>query len=270
MRPYLALFAARFRQGLQYRAAAWAGALTQVCFGLFLVSALEAFSAAAPGAAGSFGKTASYVWLGQALFLLMPWNPDPELRDSVRLGEVGGQLARPLDLYWSWFARAAGFRLSAAALRAIPCLAIAAFVLPLAGLGDIALGAPASPAAALAFAAALPGAVLLSAAITTIYPIFFFRSVSASGAMMIAAAAASLCGGSLAPLPLLPAWMGNALALTPYAFVTDAPFRLWTGFSPPGAVFRVLAFQAAWTAIAVALGRAWLGRRLTGVEIAGG
>lgn len=270
MRPYLAIFAARFRQGLQYRAAAWAGALTQVCFGLFLVSALEAFSAASPGAAGSFGKTASYVWLGQALFLLMPWNPDPELRDSVRLGEVGSQLARPLDLYWSWFARAAGFRLSAASLRAVPCLAVAAFVLPLAGLGDIALRAPESPAAALAFAASLPGAVLLSAAITAIYPIFFFRSVSAGGAMMIAAAAASLCGGSLAPLPLLPAWMGRVLALTPYAYVTDAPFRLWTGFSPPGAIFRILALQAAWTAVAVALGRAWLGRRLASVEIAGG
>lgn len=270
MRAYLALASARFRQGLQYRGAAWAGAATQICFGLFLVSALEAFAAAKPEAAGSFGRIASYVWLGQSLFLLMPWNPEPGLRDTVRLGDVGIQLARPLDLYWAWFARAAGFRLSAASLRALPCLLVSAFLLPLVGLGDIALKAPASWTAALAFLASLPGAVLLSAAITTFYTIFFFRSVSAAGAMSLATAAASLCGGSLAPLPLLPAGLGGVLALTPYAFVTDAPFRLWTGITAPSGLFRILAFQAFWLLATVALGRTWLGRRLAGVEIAGG
>jgi ABC-2 type transport system permease protein len=270
MKPYLALLAARFKQGLQYRAAAWAGSATQLCFGIFLVSALEAFAAAKPGALAAFPSTASYVWLGQALFFLMPWNPDPELRDAVRLGEVGLQLAKPLDLYWAWFARALGFRLSATSLRALPCLIASGLLLPLVGLGGMALKAPVSAAAALAFLAALPGAVLLSAAITTGYAIFYFRSVSAGGAMMLATAAASLCGGNLAPLPLLPSWMGDSLALTPYAFVTDAPFRLWTGISPPGGILRVLAFQAAWTAVIVAFGRAWLARRVAGVEMAGG
>ncbi|HNX32820.1 MAG TPA: hypothetical protein PKM35_14495 [Holophaga sp.] len=270
MKPYLALLSARFRQGLQYRAAAWAGAATQVCFGLFIISALEAFAAARPGAAGPFSRVASYVWLGQALFRLLPWNPDPELRDVVRLGDVGLQLAKPLDLYGAWFAKALGYRLSAATLRALPCLLASAVLLPLVGLGGIALGPPDSVLSALAFAAALPGAVLLSAAITTLYPILYFRSVSASGAMTIAAAAASLCGGILAPLPLLPPWMGDALALTPFAFVTDAPFRIWTGMVPPSDILRVLAMQAAWLAICVVLGRAWLGRRLLGVEIAGG
>ena len=220
MNPYLALLSARFRQGLQYRAAAWAGAACQVCFGLIIISVLEAFAAARPGAAGPFSRVASYVWLGQALFRLLPWNPDPELRDVVRLGDVGLQLAKPLDLYGSWFAKALGYR--------------------------------------------------LSAAITTLYPILYFRSVSASGAMTIAAAAASLCGGILAPLPLLPPWMGDALALTPFAFVTDAPFRIWTGMVPPSDILRVLAMQAAWLTVCVAVGRAWLGRRLVGVEIAGG
>lgn len=270
MSPYYALLSARFRQGMQYRAAAWAGAVTQVCFGLFIICDLEAFAAARPGAAGPFTRVASYVWLGQAIYRLLPWNPDPELRDIVRLGDVGLQLAKPLDLYWAWFARAIGYRLSAAALRALPCLLAAAVLLPLVGLGGIALGPPDSIQAALAFAAALPGAILLSAAITTLYPIFYFRSVSASGAMSIAGAAASLCGGVLAPLPLLPPWMGDTLALTPFAFVTDAPFRLWTGMVPPSGILRVLMMQAAWLAVCIVCGRSWLGRRLANVEMAGG
>lgn len=270
MSPYLALLSARFRQGLQYRTAAWAGAATQVCFGLIIIGILKAFAAARPGAAGPFARVASYVWLGQALFRLLPWNPDPELRDVVRLGDVGLQLVKPLDLYGSWFAKALGYRLSTALLRALPCLLASGVLLPLVGLGDIALGRPGSVSAALAFAAALPGAVLLSAAITTLYPIFYFRSVSASGAMAIATAAASLCGGILAPLPLLPPWMGDALALTPFAFVTDALFRLWTGMVPPSDILRVLAMQAAWLTVCVGLGRSWLGRRLVDVEIAGG
>ncbi len=269
MTPYIAVFKARFSQGLQYRAAALAGALTQVCFGLFIVCALEAFQAAKPAAALDLPKSVSYVWLGQAMLALLPWGPDPALRDVVRLGEVGTQLSKPLDLYWSWFARSLGFRLSGALLRFVPCVVFSMWALPALGLRSLALGPPASAAAALAFALALPGAALVSAAVTTFFPIVYFRGVTSGASAPLLTALVSLSGGLLAPLPLLPV-VGTLLAFGPVAQVSDAGFKLWTGATSPGSVIVTIALQAFWLAACALAGKAWLDRRLADVEVVGG
>jgi ABC-2 type transport system permease protein len=49
VRPYLTVFAARFLMMLQYRAAAFAGVVTQFWFGAIMVMALAAFYAGGRG-----------------------------------------------------------------------------------------------------------------------------------------------------------------------------------------------------------------------------
>ena len=50
-------------------------------------------------------QVVAYVWLGQALLGMLPWNVDADLRGQVRDGTVAYDLLRPLDLYAYWFGR---------------------------------------------------------------------------------------------------------------------------------------------------------------------
>ena len=98
LQPYRAVISARFRMLLQYRAAAVGGLWTQIFFGLVLIGIYEAFfrSSSQPPPM-TVDQIVSYVWLGQALFAMLPWNGDPDVRAMVR--SVG---ASPMPRPWKW------------------------------------------------------------------------------------------------------------------------------------------------------------------------
>src|SRR5262249_4166986 len=75
LRPYRAVLSARFRMLLQSRGAAVGGLFTQVFFGLVIRGVYEAFyrSTTRPQPM-TFGQLVGYVWLGQALLAMLPWN----------------------------------------------------------------------------------------------------------------------------------------------------------------------------------------------------
>jgi len=103
--PYRAILSARFRMLLQYRAAALAGLWTQIFFGLVLLTIYEAFYRSTMlRQPMTFAEIVTYVWLGQALLAMLPWNADAEIRAMIRSGAVAYELCRPIDLYslWSW------------------------------------------------------------------------------------------------------------------------------------------------------------------------
>ena len=121
LRPYLAIVGARFRMLLQYRAAAIGGMWTQIFFGLVLIMVYEAFYRSTHrAAADDVPQIVSYVWLGQALLAMLPWNADAEVRAMVRSGAVAYELCRPVDLYSLWYARALALRTAPTVLRAVP------------------------------------------------------------------------------------------------------------------------------------------------------
>ena len=100
MKPYLAIFGARFRTQLQYRAAAWAGTGTRIFWGLIRVMIFQAFyqssSASQPI---SLPDMITYLWLGQAFLTLIPFSSaDSEVRSMVRTGTVAYELLRPKKL----------------------------------------------------------------------------------------------------------------------------------------------------------------------------
>ena len=76
MRPYLSVLSARIRMLLQYRAAALAGMSTQLFWGLIRVMI---FRSVLPHGNPrpqpmTYAEVVNYVWLGQALFALLPWH----------------------------------------------------------------------------------------------------------------------------------------------------------------------------------------------------
>jgi viologen exporter family transport system permease protein len=270
MRPYLAILSARFRTMLQYRVAALAGLWTQCFFGIVFISIYEAFYASTDAPQPlSFAQVVSYVWLGQALLALLPWNVDTEVRAMVRSGAVAYELARPLDLYNLWFVRALAWRTAPTILRAVPMVIVATLGLPLVGLEEWRL-APPDLANGLAFVLAMICTLLLSCALTTLVNVTMLWTISVDGAVIVLTVLVTLLSGMLIPLPLFPDWAQPVLMALPFAGLVDLPYRIYVGDIALGGVPAVLLHQLAWTAALVLLGRKLLAVGMRRVVVQGG
>ncbi len=234
---------------LQYRAAALGGLWTQIFFGLVLSRIYEAFYRSTPDRAQpmTFAQVVSYVWLGQALWAMLPWNVDAEVRAMVRSGAVAYELCRPVDLYGLWYARALAWRTAPTVLRALPMCVFATVVLPLIGLDEWRLAAPPSFASAAAFAAALVCTLLLGCALTTLINISLLWTISGEGVVLLMTALVTFFSGMIIPLPLFPDWAQPIVRALPFAGLIDLPFRVYTGHIPPRDVVAVLLHQLLWT-----------------------
>lgn len=271
LRPYEAIVSARFRMLLQYRAAALAGLWTQVFFGLVLIMIYEAFyrSTAVPPPM-TFAQIVSYVWLGQALLAMLPWNADADVRLMVRSGAVAYELCRPLDLYSLWYARAVAWRTAPTVLRAAPMCVIASVILPLVGLTDWRLLPPPTLGSAAAFSASIVCTLLLGCALTTLINISLLWTISGEGLVILMTATVTFLSGMIIPLPLFPDWAQPILQALPFAGLVDLPFRVYTGHIAPIAVGAVLTHQLLWTAGLVLVGRWLLSHALRRVVVQGG
>ncbi len=253
--PYTAVLSARFRLLLQYRAAAFAGFVTQIGWGAIRIMAMEAFyrSTIAPQPM-SLEDVVTYVWLGQALLGLLPWNPDTEIRAMVRSGTVAYELVRPVNLYTYWFSRSLAFRLAPTLMRSIPLTILA--------LLFFGMQTPDSPEALVVWLAATFGAVLLSTALTVILSITLMWTISGDGVAMLVSPIIYILAGMVVPLPLFPDWAQFILEMLPFRGICDAPFRLYMGHIPITEAWSVLLHQWIWITILVAFG-AWLLSRAT-------
>ena len=256
---------------LQYRAAALAGLWTQVFFGFVLLMIYEAFYRSTTARQPmTFAEIVSYVWLGQALLGMLPWNADAEIRAMVRSGAVAYELCRPVDLYALWYVRALALRTAPTILRAIPMCVFAAVILPAIGLGEWKLAGPPTTASALAFGATLLCTLLLGCALTTLINISLLWTVSGEGAVILLTSLATFLSGMIVPLPLFPGWAQWIVQALPFAGLVDLPFRVFTGHIPANGVLSVLQHQILWTIALVLVGRWLLARGMRRVVVQGG
>jgi ABC-2 type transport system permease protein len=263
VRPYWAIFGARFRALLQYRAAALAGLATQAFWGFVRVMIFTAFYAASTGPQPmTLPEVITYVWLTQALLLVLPWRPDPDVEQLVRSGNVAYELLRPVSLYGLWFARSLAQRTAPALLRCLPMV-----ILAYAFLG---LAAPAGPSSALAFGVSLVATFALSAALTTFLSVSVLVTIEGKGVHVLTTSVVNLMSGVLLPLPLLPEWIQPLVSALPFRGLLDTPFRLYMGHLPPSAAFWAVGHQLLWTLALVLAGRMLLARALRRVVVQGG
>jgi ABC-2 type transport system permease protein len=267
---YVAIIAARFRTLLQYRVAALAGLFTQVFFGVVRIMILSAFYAASRGAHPpmSLHETIGYVWLGQAMLLVVPWRIDEDVLQQINDGSIVYELARPLDLQAVWLARALAWRTAPVLLRMVPMLVLAMVVLPYVE-PDWAL-APPSAAAFAAWLACFAGAVVVSSAISALMNVTLIWSLAGSSIPMIVGSLATIFGGLVIPLVLFPDWSQPIIYALPFAGLLDLPARIFTGNLPPHDVIYVLADQLAWSAVLIAFGRWLLARGIRALVVQGG
>lgn len=263
MRAYLALFKTRLAVLFQYRAAALAGLSTQVFWGIVKVMILTAFYAqSASPQPITLLQGVTFIWLGQALLQLLPWNIDKEIEAQVRNGNVAYELIRPLDLYWHWFFRAMAMRLVPTLLRSIPLVITARlfFDLPL----------PASWLAAAAFGCSLFFSVLLSSAITALVIMSLFWTISGEGLLRLLPHVVMLLSGMAVPLPLFPSWMQPFLNIQPFRCIIDIPCRLYMGIIPIDEAFFYIAFQFLWVLLFMAAGKVLMKKAVDQFVVQGG
>ena len=263
MKSYWSLVSARFRTLLQYRGAAIAGCGTQLFWGLIRVMIFDAFyrssSATQPMA---YPDVVTYIWLGQALFGMLPWNADRDIRTMVREGTVVYELLRPVDLYAYWFTRSLANRTAPTLLRALPLFLVAG-----AFLG---LQPPDSWPAAIAWIVASAGALLLSCALSTLINISLLWTISGDGVQHLLPSALWVLSGMLVPLPFFPDWAQTIIAFMPFRGLVDLPFRLYSGHIPPSQAASVLAHQVAWSLGLILLGHRLLARGTRRLVVQGG
>lgn len=270
MMGYAAIIAARFKALLQYRAAALGGLFTQIFFGLVRVMILRAFYAATTHAAPmTLTNVTGYVWLGQATLLLIPWREDADVAEQIRTGTVVYELTKPLDLWATWFARSLAWRTAPVLLRMVPMFAFAMLVVPVVAPGWE-LAPPPSVAAFALWIACFAGAVMLSAALTTLINVSMMWTISGEGIPMLLATFATMFGGLVIPLPLFPDWLKPALYALPFAGILDLPARVFTGDLSLAQGGLVVAHQLAWTLVLAAGARYFLARGLRRLVVQGG
>jgi ABC-2 type transport system permease protein len=272
LRPYLAILSARFQLVLQYRAAALAGFVTQCWWGAMNVMVFAAFFAGARGGHTpmSFGQTISYVWLGQAFLMFLPWYADPEIADMVRTGAVAYERLRPVDPWSWWFVRALAWTCARIAPRALLMFAAAGVVMPLLGLGRWGLRLPADPTSGTLFLASILATALLSATMTVILNVVVVATLTDRGVNTLAAPISIVLSGSLIPLSYYPVAVAGVMRLSPFAGLMDTPFRIWTGTVGGAAALAALGLQVAWI-LAIALFGRWAIARVMGrIQVQGG
>ena len=270
-RAYLAIVSVRCKMLLQYRAAALAGFGTQLFWGFIKVMVFVAFFASATTTPPmTLSQVLVYIWLGQALLVLLPWNVDAEIAEQIRSGGVAYELLRPLDLYAFWFARTLAFRAAPTLLRMVPMLLFTWFVLPWIGLGEWALPAPDSVASGIFFLVAGLGTLVLSTAFTMILHITLMWTISGEGINRMMPGIVPVFAGLIVPLPLFPEWMQGILFWQPFRGMADVPFRIYSGHIAPADAWLEILLQWFWVAALIGLGLWLLGRARRRLVVQGG
>jgi ABC-2 type transport system permease protein len=271
LRPYLTVFAARLQQTLQYRAAAFAGFITQCWFGIMRILIFVAFYAgSAAHAPMSLANAVTYTWLGQAFLAFLPWGADPDVAEMVRNGAVAYERVRPVDTYAWWYMRALAWSVARVMPRAALMATFACLLLPLAGLGKWGLPPPPTLAAAGLFAVAAFGMVLLSASITLLINVVMAATLTDRGANTLMAPLVNLFSGAIVPLAFFPDAVRPWLRAQPFAGLVDIPFSIYFGGLSGWGAAGAIALQYGWTVALILIGRAWLGRTMRRLVVQGG
>lgn len=267
MRKYLAFFRLRFSMGLQYRAAALAGIVTQFAWGAMEIALFRAFYHTDPGSFPmTFSAVSAYVWMQQAfLALFMAWMMENEIFDDIVNGNIAYELCRPIDIYNMWFFRSLANRLSKAVLRCMPILIFAAFLPAPYGLIP-----PVDFTSFFFFLLTLVTGLSVTVAFCMLVYIISFFTISPAGIRMVAVSMVDFFSGAVIPLPFFPEHIKHILELLPFASMQNVPLRIYSGDLSGPAMWRAVLLQLLWLLILVLMGKALNFLAMKRIRIQGG
>lgn len=249
MHTFAELARAEFRRFSSYRMAVVAGVFTNSVFGFIRASVLLGAVDSAGGDLGGYTReqASSYVWLGQALLASVAIWGWSEIADRVKNGDIAVDLARPVDLYFSWWARDLGR---------------AAFTLPARGLPPFLIGAlvmgvalPPTPLSYLIGVVSMVLAVSISFTLKFLINLAAFWVIDIRGLVGVSVVVSSFFCGLFVPVHLFPDWLRTIAYATPFPSILQFPIDVFSGRASGLAALQVIGIQAAWLAGTFALAR---------------
>ncbi len=267
MRKYLAFFKLRFSVGLQYRAAAFAGVITQFAWGFMEILTFRAFYRTNPAAFPmDFRALSAYIWMQQAfLSLFMAWMMENEIFDAITGGNIAYELCRPIDIYNMWFARSSANRFSKALLRCLPLLVVAVFLPAPYGLMP-----PVNfPVFFLFLLSLVLGTLVCVAFCMLIYMTCFF-TISPMGVRILAISVVDFFSGAIIPIPFFPEKLKVIMELQPLASVQNVPLRIYSGDLNGQAMYQAVALQLFWFMVLTSIGKLLNALAMKKITIQGG
>lgn len=252
MRKYLSFFRLRFITGLQYRAAALAGIITQFVWGFMEIMIFHAFyQSDASQFPMSFSATASYIWLEEAFMAFFTaWMMENEIFDSILNGDIAYELCRPIQIYNMWYARSIASRLSRAVLRCFPILVIAIFIPQPYGMA-----APASWGLFLLFVLTLFLGLAVTVSFCMLVYVLSFFTISPQGLRMVFTSVVEFFSGAVIPLPFFPDKVRAIMELLPFASMQNVALRVYSGSMTGGEMKKAICLQIFWLIVLTMTGK---------------
>lgn len=251
MKKYVCFFKLRFAMGLQYRMASVTALTTQLIWGLMECLAFKAIAEASGGRLPmNYSSIVTYIWLKEALLVLCnTWAADNDLFAMIASGDIAYELCRPVSIYSMWFSRTSGARIAEAVMRCIPVL-VCAFLMP----KDYRMTLPANGAAFLLFLLTLFLALGITVAFCMIVYMLCFFTISPQGFRMVLTGAVDFLSGNIIPLPFFPKKFLSLVEMSPFAYMQNVPFRIYSGDLVGGEIYQCILKQVFWLAMLMCMG----------------
>ncbi|MEV6110440.1 ABC-2 family transporter protein [Streptomyces sp. NPDC051940] len=263
---YAAVARGGFRRFATYRLATAAGVFTNTVFGFIISYTYLALWAESPGLGGyDQAEALTFVWIGQGLLAataMLGGGFHEELQQRIRTGDVAIDLYRPADLQTWWLAADLGRGVYQLLARGIAPLAIGALAFELA--------LPADPLRWAAFLLSTLLGIVVSYALRYLVALATFWLLDGSGLNLVNALLMTFFSGKLLPLTVFPGVFGDIVQRLPWAAILQVPTDILLGRHTGPALAGAFAFQAAWAAALLALGRAVQSAATRKVVVQGG
>jgi ABC-2 type transport system permease protein len=205
--------------------------------------------------------TVTYVWLAQALIMTVYVFGWQELALRIRDGSIATDLSRPLDPQRYWLAFDLGRAPYHLLFRGVLPFVVGALIFR--------LHYP-SPLDAVAFAASLALAVVVSLGFRFLYNAAAFWLLDIRGVMTVAITISLFFSGMVMPLTFFPGWLRSVAHALPFAAILQTPVDLWLGKHHGADLAGVLALQVLWALVLLGLGRVALHRGARRLVVQGG
>ena len=267
MKSYLSYFKLKFINGLQYRAQAIAGIITQFFFGFVFISVYVAFyESGSSNTPMELNELVSYIWLSQSLFsLIYLWYKDKEIINMIKNGNIAYELLRPQDLYLMWCHKILGDRLSKVVLRFLPVIVVA-IILP----KPYNLALTYNLLIIILFIIAISLSSILMTLLVVLYHVLCLFTLDEKGVINIFMVTADILSGLTIPIPFFPKFMQNISNILPFRYISDFPFRLYTGNISINEGLVSMLMQIIWIIILFVIGKLLMNKALKKAVIQGG
>lgn len=251
MKKYFCFFKLRFATGLQYRMASVTALTTQLIWGLMECLAYKAIAEASGGNLPmNYSSIVTYIWLKEALLVLFnTWAADNGLVAMIASGNIAYELCRPVSIYSMGVSRAIGARIAEAIMRCIPVL-VCAFLMPKAYRMTL----PVSGVSFLLFLLTMLLALGITVTFCMLVYMLCFFTISPQGWRMVLTGAVDFLSGNIIPLPFFPKKYLFLVELSPFAYMQNVPFRIYSGDLAGGEIYQCILKQIFWLVTLMFLG----------------